>query len=196
MTHVHQNRDRRATAVLAGLCALVLCGCTTTAPPPPALAPVEPATPPAPDPREDGLSQFEARQRVRALVLEDQERWAEAAWAWEVLTVLRPAHAPYRAHAAALQQRIAAGVAEQLERAQSARQRGAMELAGTHYLQALVLQPDNVQAADALRTLERERNRRLYLGKPSRLTILRRGGTEAAPRMRPAEVPAAGRPLP
>lgn len=156
---------RRHTALL---CALLLAGCSVA---PPAPAPVDPPV----VPREDALSPFEAQQRVRALVLEDQQRWLDAAWTWEVLLVLRPAHAPYRERAAALRQRIAAVVAEQWEQAQAARQRGATEQASTHYLRVLALQPDHAQAADALRAIERERNRRLYLGKPSRLTILRRG---------------------
>ena len=130
---------------------------------------------------------------MRALQLEDEGQWADAAWAWEVLVVLRPAHAPYRERAAALRQRIAAAVAEQLERAEAAQRRGAPDQAATHYLRALALQPDHAQAADALRALERERNRRMYLGKPSRLTIQRRDGLEAAPpRLRPAAKPAAG----
>jgi tetratricopeptide (TPR) repeat protein len=43
----------------------------------------------------------------------------------------------------------------------------------------LALQPDNVQAADALRNIERERNKRSFLGKPSRFTLTRRATNEA-----------------
>ncbi len=158
------------SAGLVALAMVVLAGCA--APPPAAEAPAPdmPEAGPAPSPQADGLSEFEARQRVRALIAEDRERWAEAAWTWEVLTVLRPAHAPYRQRAALLQQRIATAVAAELERGQAARQRGALDQAATHYLRALAMQPQQAEAGDALRDIERERNRRLYLGKRSRFT--------------------------
>jgi hypothetical protein len=42
------------------------------------------------------------------------------------------------------------------------------------FLSVLALQPDHAQAADALRAIERERNRLQLLGKFSRLTLERR----------------------
>lgn len=179
--------NRPTAALLAG-CALLLTGCAGT---PPSRPGAEPLALPLPGQQEQAIGRFEGEQRVRALQFEDEGQWADAAWTWEVLVVLRPAHAPYRERAAALRQRIALAVAEQLERAQAAQRRGAPDQAATHYLRALALQPDHAQAADALRALERERNRRLYLGKPSRLTIQRRDGLEAAPpRPRPTAKPA------
>ncbi|MGC3987182.1 MAG: lipoprotein [Pseudorhodoferax sp.] len=178
-----------ARLLAAGLL-LVLAGCAGAPPSDPA---EEPVAAPSPGQQEQAVGRFEGLQRVRALQLEDEGQWAEAAWTWEVLVALRPAHAPYRERASALRQRIAAAVAEQLERAEAAQRRGAPDQAATHYLRALALQPDHAQAADALRALERERNRRIYLGKPSRLTIQRRDGLEAAPlRPRPAAKPATG----
>lgn len=173
---------------------LALAGCAI-APPPPASHEAAPPPAPAPADENQAIGQFEARQRVRALLLEDEGQWAEAAWTWEVLTVLRPAHRPYRERAAALQRRIAAAVAQQLGLAEAARRRGAPELAATHYLRVLALQPEHAQAADALRTIERDRNARLYLGKPSRLTILRRDGLVPVPPGRGAAIapPATGR---
>jgi len=181
---------RAASAQLLAACALALSGCASA---PPSGPPADHAAAPSPGQQEQAVGRFEGLQRVRALQLEDEGQWADAAWTWEVLVVLRPAHAPYRERAAALRQRIAAAVAEQLERAEAAQRRSAPDQAATHYLRALALQPDHAQAADALRALERERNRRMYLGKPSRLTIQRRDGLEAAPpRLRPAAKPAAG----
>lgn len=156
--------------LLAG--ALLLGGCAS-APPPDTVT--LPAAPPAPSREADGLSRLEAQHRVRALVAEDRRHWAEAAWSWEVLMVLRPQHAPYRERAAVLQRQIQTAAAEQMGQGQAARQRGALEAASTHYLRVLALQPDHAEAADALREIERERNRRLYLGKPSRLTMSLRG---------------------
>lgn len=180
-------RTRPACALV--LLALLLAGCATPPPTAEPAAPTMPAAGPGPSPLADGLSEFESQQRVRALIAEDRERWAEAAWTWEVLTVLRPDHAPYRHRATLLQRRIDAAVADQMERGQAARQRGALDLADTHYLRALALQPQQAQAADALREIERERNRRLYLGKRSRFTAsLRNALTPPAVRM-PAPAP-------
>ena len=180
---------RRPSAPLLAAGLLALAGCASAPPSGPA---AEHAAPASSGQQEQAIGRFEGLQRVRALQLEDEGQWADAAWTWEVLVVLRPAHAPYRERAAALRQRIAAAVAEQLDRAEAALRRGAPDQAATHYLRALALQPDHAQAADALRALERERNRRMYLGKPSRLTIQRRDGMEAAPpRPRSAARPAA-----
>ncbi|MFT3717363.1 hypothetical protein [Pseudorhodoferax sp.] len=176
-----------AVPALALAAALALAGCAGAPPAPPADA----VAAPPPSPHADGLSPFETRQRVRALVLEDEQRWAEAAWAWEVLIVLRPGHAPYRERAAALRRRIDAAVAEQLARGQAARRRGATDQAANHYLHALALQPDQPEAADALRALERERNQRLYLGRLSRLTMSLRGALVTPVRAQ-ATMPAIG----
>lgn len=180
-------------AALTALCTLLLAGCAVA---PPAAEPPAPpagiATAPAPSPLADGLSEFEAQQRVRALIAEDRERWADAAWAWEVLTVLRPEHAPYRHRAAAVQRRIDSAVADQLAQGQSARQRGALDTAAQHYLRALALQPLQAEAADALREIERERNRRLYLGKRSRFTASLRHALTPPP----VRVPAPATPRP
>ncbi|KQP22414.1 hypothetical protein [Pseudorhodoferax sp. Leaf267] len=184
------RRSACAVRALAGACALALAGCAFGPPATDAPTVTQSALGP-PVSRADGLAGFEAEQRMRVVVLEHQERWAEAAWAWEVLNVLRPGHAAYRNGAAMLQRRIDASVAEQLEQAATAQQRGALDVASTHYLRALAMQPDQAKAADALRAIERERNRRNYLGKPSRLTILRRGGVEAMPPRTPA-VPKVG----
>jgi tetratricopeptide (TPR) repeat protein len=121
---------------------------------------------------------FEAAQRLRAQEQERQGRLADAAWTWEVLTVLRPDNTEYRDSLAAVRRQADAAVAERLQRAQLAYKRGELDAATTQYLMVLSLQPDHAQAADALRSIERDRNRRSYLGKPSRITLARRGPAE------------------
>ena len=122
---------------------------------------------------------FEQRQRERALSLARQKRLADAAIAWEVLTVLRPDVADYRERLADTQRQIDAAVAERLPRAAQAAQRGEVDNATQLYLAVLALQPLNEPASEALRALERERNKRNYLGKFSRYTLTRRAMADA-----------------
>lgn len=159
-----------------------LSACTTT-------APVGERAPDAPPPVARGpVGEFELAQYQRAKDLEQKGQWAEAAWAWEVLTVLRPQEPSYRERLMAVQGQIDAGVAERMQKAQQAQAKGDLDGATQHYLTALSLQPDNAKAADALRVIEKERNRRSYLGTPSRITLRR--GTEGKP-MTPAQAKAA-----
>ncbi|NML16524.1 tetratricopeptide repeat protein [Azohydromonas caseinilytica] len=122
---------------------------------------------------------FERRQREAARQAERQGRLADAALAWELLALLRPEEAEYREQLQATRRRIDTTAAERLQRAAQARQRGELDAAATQYLAALALKPDDVQAAEVLRGIERERNRRLVLGRYSRLTITRRAAQEA-----------------
>lgn len=124
-------------------------------------------------------SPFEQRQFERAVSLAQQKWLADAALAWEVLVVLRPDVANYRERLGEIRRQIDSAVAERLPRAASAAQRGEIDNAGKQYLAILALQPHNALAADALRALERERNKRQYLGRHSRLTITRRAAAEA-----------------
>jgi tetratricopeptide (TPR) repeat protein len=158
------------TPTLLVACALVV-ACASTPPsatPEPetgSMAPTAPATPHA---------GFEQRQRDRALGLKRQGRLADAALAWEVLTVLRPDVADYRERLAEVQREIDAAVAERLPLASQAARRGELDSAMQRYLGVLALDPDHAVAADALRALERERVKRNYLGKYTRFTLTRR----------------------
>lgn len=122
---------------------------------------------------------FEQRQRERALSLARQGRLADAALAWEVLTVLRPDSSEYRERLADINKQIDAEASERIQRAAAAHKRGELDNAIVLYLSALAVEPDNTQAADALRAIERDRNKRMYLGKFSRITLTRRATMEA-----------------
>jgi tetratricopeptide (TPR) repeat protein len=156
-------------------CGGALCGCAV------APAPVgEPAIAlPAPSFGATSAASFERRQQERALSAERQGRLADAALAWEILAVLRPDAGEYRERLADARRQIDAAVAERLQRASQAAKRGELDAAGAHYLAVLALQPDHAQAADALRGIERERNKRSYLGKYSRTTLTRRALADA-----------------
>lgn len=172
---------RTALPVLLASAAL-LSACTTT-------GTVSERAPDAPPPVARGpVGDFELAQFQRAKDLEQKGQWAEAAWAWEVLTVLRPQEPTYRERLLAVQGQIDAGVAERMQKAQQAQSKGDLDGATQHYLTALSLQPDNAKAAEALRAIEKERNKRTYLGTPSRITLRR--ATEPKP-LTPAQAKAA-----
>ncbi|MBB3193263.1 hypothetical protein [Roseateles terrae] len=173
---------RRAALPVLLVGATLLSACTTT-------ATVGERAPDAPPPVARGpVGEFELAQYQRAKDLEQKGQLAEAAWAWEVLTVLRPQEPSYRERLIAVQGQVDAGVAERMQKAQQAQAKGDLDGATQHYLTALSLQPDNAKAADALRVIEKERNRRSYLGTPSRITLRR--GAEGKP-MTPAQAKAA-----
>ena len=120
------------------------------------------------------VSAFEQHYRDRASSAQRQGRLADAAIAWEVLAVLRPESREYREALADTRRQIDAAVAERLPRAAQAQRRGDLDAATQGYLAVLALQPDSVPAADALRSIERERVKRQQLGRLSRLALMRR----------------------
>jgi tetratricopeptide (TPR) repeat protein len=171
------------------LITVVLAACESIPPsPPPAATPApEPAMPKSVDqPTQLPALMFEQRQREQALAFARRQRLADAALTWEVLLVLRPDSSEYRERLAETRRQIDALGAERLARALPAAQRGDLDGATQQYLAILALQPTSEPAADALRALERERNRRNYLGKSSRITLTRRAAADAEMAASPA----------
>ena len=122
---------------------------------------------------------FERKLRERLQAQMRQSRLADAALTAETLGVLRPDVAEYRDGLAELRRQIDVAMADRMQRAAAAQKRGDIDAATQQYLAALALQPDQPQAADALRAIERERNKRNYLGKYSRFTLTKRSLAEA-----------------
>ena len=182
------------------LVVLLLASCAGTRPAP--AAPTETATTeslaPAPS-VETAVARFEQRHRERAEVAARQGRLADAAQAWEVLVTLRPQRADYRSAQAEVQRQIQAQVAERLPKALAAHKRSELDLAAQLYLAVLALNPDHPAAADGLRAVERERNKRNHVGKLARYTLARRAPGEAEPPRAPGAVaakPAPSKPTP
>ena len=177
----------RTTAPLATLAALCAClaACGSAAPvmaPTPDPPPLELPTRP-----DDTVPEYERRLHARAAALERQGRFAEAAFAWEVLALLHPEHGERLTE---LNQRIESLAAERLQRARQAQARGDVATAEQVYLSVLALQPDHAEAAASLRAIERARTQRT-LGQPSRTILVRRGLPNPSPK--PAEsAPTAG----
>jgi hypothetical protein len=165
-------------ALAAGLA--LLQGCAS----PP--APEQPVTLPPDDPPAPQIvvlppepTPWELTQRERAESLTRQGQLAEAALVWEVLKTIRPQVSDYRNRWQALQVQIGQAVAERLQQADAANGRGQLDVATRGYLSALALQPTNARAAEGLRSIERERNKRNHLGKLTRHTLTRRAMAEA-----------------
>lgn len=173
-----------------------LAGCSTPGPVPPEPVAAAPAVaPPAAVPRaEIRMNEFERRQQAQAGVAESQSRLADAAVAWELLTLLRPESATYRDALARVRARIASAVSEKMTAAAAAQRRGELDVAAQAYLEALSFAPDHAGAADALRAVERERNRRSFVGKFSRNTLTRRAVTDGE--MRYVDESRPGAPVP
>jgi predicted Zn-dependent protease len=180
MTRCLRSAVGHASAVACVLtCAVacVLAGCSST----PTVAPPVAAdeNPKAVDAALSVQATFEQRQRERATAFARQRRYADAALSWEVLVVLRPDVGEYRERLAETQRLIDAGVAERMPRAAQAAKSGDLDGAAQQYLAVLALQPQNDAAAEAMRAIERERNKRNYLGKFSRVTLTRRAMADA-----------------
>jgi TolA-binding protein len=106
---------------------------------------------------------FEEAHRAKARTLEREQRWAEAAAQWEILTLVAPDNAEYRDQLREAHSRISKGVQENLASAEDARQRGDVTAAREAYLRALSLEPENSTAIERLRKLEQEAYRRRAL---------------------------------
>jgi hypothetical protein len=160
---------------------LASCGSQPPAPAGPAAAP-RPAPAAAATSRSDGIEAFERQQRERADTAQRQGRLADAALAWEVLTALKPQRSEYRERLAATRSQIQAAVDDRLGKAAAAQKRGELDGAVQHYLAVLALEPAHEAAADALRAIERERQKR-HAGRLARDPLQKRSNGEADPRL-------------
>jgi len=164
----------RIAAALVGIAAAACSVTPVDGPTPTAHDEVSPVTG-----RRSAVSDFERHLRDRALSQTRQGRLADAALSWEILTVLRPNAEEYHDRLGATRDLIEAAVPDRLHRGAQALKRGELDAATAHYLAVLALQPAHEQAAQALRGIERERNKHSFLGKSSRLTLVRRAAADA-----------------
>lgn len=164
---------RRRFTLTASLVASLLGGCETPMHSPES----SPLTPSVAEP--GSVREFEARQRRRAQALDREGRLADAVDAWSALALLKPAQ--YGGELADAKRRADAAAQEHLARAKRESARGNTAGAEQLYLAALSARPDLPEAAEALRSIERSRNRREFLGKPGRVLQTRADTPAKAP---------------
>lgn len=172
----------RALGALAAAAGLAVAACST-APPAQRIEPGPPAAPAA-------ASDFEREWLARARDLARSGSHAEAADAWEILSLYRPAQGDYRRQMENARADAARNAHDHLRRARRALAAGDEQNAARELLRALAAEPDNTEARDRLRALDVVRNQRHYLGRPSRLTIgkrhdFRSPASPAAPAAKP-----------
>ena len=155
-------------AVLAVLSALIS-GCATPPPLDTSSVPTEmPSASVAPQPRTTGIEQAYLE---KAQLLMRERRWADALVQWELLALLNPSAGNYRDEIGKLRKRIRDIAADLLNAAEKARRQGNLEQATLGYLRVLNVDRDNVAAEQALRQIDKERVRRLYLNRPPRMAM-------------------------
>jgi tetratricopeptide (TPR) repeat protein len=183
-----------------GVVAGVLAGCATpTLPPATVPAPPSVVLPPPDGPGQRAAGQqadFERRRAAEASLAETQGRWADAALGWELLAIARPQDGEVARRLAQSRARMASVSAEHLARGLAAQRRGELDGAAQALLQALSVAPGNAEAADALRLVERERNRRSFVGKFTRNTLTRRAASDAEMKLDDTRAPRGGAPMP
>jgi hypothetical protein len=137
------------------------------------------STSPLPAARPTALAEFEARHRDLADNAAQTGRWSEVVWSLDVLQALRPDDTSLPQRRQLAEQSAQALASERLRLAKLAQQRGDAEAAQRNFLEVLALQAaaanpaDAAQAADGLRTLERDRVTRQHLGVSARSTFMR-----------------------
>lgn len=137
---------------------LLLAACAA---PPPQTAPASITAPPVATTRATGqeatLNAFRRRQQEAARAAEQQGRWADATWAWDVVLALEPGDREAQARRAAAAEAADKAAGERLQLARAAQQRGDRDTAVQLYLETLALRPDDSAAATALREIEAAR---------------------------------------
>ena len=140
---------------------LLFAGCAVRPPPAP---PVVAAAPAAPEGASSAVPAYEQAQRFAAEAAARDGRWADAVWAWDIVLAIAPKDTAAHQRRQAAQAQVQALLAERLASAREARAGGQMDQASRLYLDALALSPGQLEAANALRAIERDRARRQAVG--------------------------------
>ncbi len=162
--------------VMAGLASLLLAGCAGLGGPAPGAA----VTPPsaealAAEAQARQLAGFVARQRQLAEDAEARGEWARAAWAWEALQALRPEEPAAAARLLRARQAADSLSTLRVQQARLALQLNDLDSARDLFLRALVAQPEQPDAIEGLRALERERVRQQMQAQAARVAPARQG---------------------
>jgi hypothetical protein len=122
-------------------------------------------------PKSAGTDLLEERHRVRAQAYARESNWADTLIHWELLALLRPNAQEYKEAIADTRARIKTLAAAYLRGAELARKQDNLDQATLLYLRALYVERDNATAAQALREIDAERNKRAYANRPPRMRM-------------------------
>jgi len=133
--------------------------------------------PPAPAPQPEVAKASPADNTIGAAIAahrQKAEHYAaagdlfSAAREWHILTLLAPGDSQYSARQEAARAAIAQGVRDQLQIANAALRGGDQERASSALLKVLALDPDNAEAAKALRDIDRQKLSRIQNNRATR----------------------------
>jgi len=166
--------------VFCGIAALA--GCAEL---PPAPAPLTPAARSA---HEDEISHAIAKRRQQAAQYKQSGDLASAATETQIIALLAPHDAAARHELADLQSSIARQVQDNLAAGNAAMRSGDFDRAAEAMLKALSLDPDNAEAAKALREAEKRRQSRIQAGRAAKVNA---AAGQSPPSARPPAASAA-----
>jgi tetratricopeptide (TPR) repeat protein len=171
-------RGGLAAAVLGALA-----GCAQVPPAPESAPAATPAVRRAPAVDEQ-LNRAIARHLQLAQQYKQSGDLPAAAAQWQILTVLAPKDDSYRSELAAARAAVARRVQENLNAGTAALRSGDADRAADAMLRVLALDPENTEAAQALRDIEKRRASRVQAGRAARVSEAAGGPSAraAAPR--------------
>lgn len=140
---------------------------------------------PRANPADDARAHAIARQMQLAYRAKDAGDLAAAANHWHIVVLLAPGEALYKREQEMVNAAIRQGVREQLQAGNAALKAGDSERATQAMLRALALDPDNDEAAKALREIDRQRISRIQGDRAQKLrsvdiNALKNGPADAA----------------
>ena len=155
-----------------------------------ACAEVPPVPEPAPvariAPHDEQLSRAIARHQQLAQQYQQSGDLAAAAAQWQILTVLAPHERTYQHELAQTRATIASRARENLAAGMAALKNGETDRAADAMLRVLALDPQNAEAAQALRDIEKRRLSRIQAGRAAKVNEAAAANLSArAPAARP-----------
>ena len=162
----------RDAVALAGAALLAACAEVPVATPSPELA--------SPRPALDARGQAIARHQQLAQQARSAGDLAKAENEWHIVALLAPDEPKYRREQEAVTAAIRQGVREQLQIGNAALKGGDSERATQAMLRVLALDPDNDEAAKALREIDRQRITRIQVDRAQKLKPVDIAGVKTA----------------
>jgi tetratricopeptide (TPR) repeat protein len=181
---------RRGGARLSVWCVVGLAACAQV-PSAPAPETLPSGTQARPARSDDPVVQAIVQHRQLAQKARDAGELADAAAQWQILTLLAPDDESFRRELNATRAAIRQGVAAELATGATALRNGETDRASQAFLRALALDPQNPEAARALRDIDRQKLARIQQDRAAKLKPIDMAAVARSPRnqaLPPAEV--------